>query len=85
METKERICRFILGHISKSTIRDDEDIFATGLVNSMFVMQLVLFVEQEFGISIGGSDLNFDFFRTLDAINGLVTRKLASKNPTVAK
>jgi methoxymalonate biosynthesis acyl carrier protein len=44
-------------------------------VNSMFAMQLVLFVEQEFNISVENEDLELDNFRTINAITNLVERK----------
>ncbi|MEU6371382.1 acyl carrier protein [Streptomyces sp. NPDC046931] len=75
---KAAIREFIIENISESTVGDDEDIFERGLVRSMFVMQLVLFVEQEFGVSITGEDLQFDNFRTVDRIDELVSRKLAT-------
>ncbi|MGV9567632.1 acyl carrier protein [Streptomyces sp. NPDC003480] len=75
---REAIREFILDNISESSVGDDEDIFERGLVRSMFVMQLVLFVEQEFGVSITGEDLQFDNFRTIGRIDELVSRKLAA-------
>jgi methoxymalonate biosynthesis acyl carrier protein len=38
-------------------------------------MQLVLFVEQEFNISVENEDLELDNFRTINAIANLVERK----------
>ncbi|MEU5220620.1 hypothetical protein AB0G79_31060 [Streptomyces sp. NPDC020807] len=78
MDNKAAIREFILENISESTVGDDDDIFERGLVRSMFVMQLVLFAEQEFGISVTGDDLQFDNFRTVNRIDGLITRKLAA-------
>ncbi|MEK8173925.1 acyl-CoA dehydrogenase family protein [Streptomyces sp. M19] len=49
-------------------IADDTDIFSTGLVNSLFVMQLVLFVESEFGLTVEDEDLEMDNFRSVDAV-----------------
>ncbi len=77
MGSKDRIRAFILEHTDQSELRDDEDIFDSGLVRSMFVLQLVLFVEQDFGVSVSGGDLTFDSFRTVNAVNDLVMRKLA--------
>ena len=77
MATKEKIREFILDNVQETEVADDVDIFERGLVRSMFVMQLVLFVEQEFGISVTGDDLQFDNFRTIATIDGLVTRKMA--------
>jgi methoxymalonate biosynthesis acyl carrier protein len=57
-------------------IGEEEDIFALGFVNSLFALQLVLFIEQEFGITVESEDLELDNFRTLVAISNLVDRKV---------
>lgn len=77
-DTRQRIHRFIAEQTATPDLGHDVDIFETGLVRSMFVMQLVLFVEQEFGIAIGGADLDFDAFRSISAVDALVLRKLAT-------
>jgi methoxymalonate biosynthesis acyl carrier protein len=68
---REFVGRFFRGH----ELRDDEDIFASGYVNSMFAMQLVQFVESTFGVAVESEDLDIDNFRTIDAIAALVARK----------
>ncbi|HEX2058860.1 MAG TPA: phosphopantetheine-binding protein [Actinomycetota bacterium] len=57
---------------------DDDDMFATGYVNSMFAMQLVQFVESEFGITVESDDLELDNFRTVSAIASFVERKMGA-------
>jgi acyl carrier protein len=49
--------------------------FASGLVNSLFAMTLVAYLESEFAITIESEDLDRDNFRTVDAISGFVARK----------
>ena len=73
-KTREFVSRFFRGH----ELGDDEDMFATGYVNSMFAMQLVQFVESTFGITVESEDLELDNFRSLNAITALVQRKLAA-------
>jgi methoxymalonate biosynthesis acyl carrier protein len=75
MDTKTRI-RTFLGTRLPGDLRDDDDIFEAGLVNSLFAMQLVLFVEQEFAIQISNEDLERDNFRTVNTITGLVERNV---------
>lgn len=70
---KEFLSRFFRNH----DLQLDEDIFALGFVNSMFAMQLVLFIEQEFQITIDNEDLEFDNFRTINAMTRLIERKTA--------
>ena len=72
-DAKARI-RAFLGTRFPGDLPDDEDIFAAGLVNSLFAMQLVQFVEQEFAIELSNEDLERDNFRTVDSISGLVER-----------
>ncbi len=73
LDTKTRI-RSFLGTRLPGDLTDDEDIFEAGLVNSLFAMQLVLFVEQEFAIQVGNDDLERDNFRSVNSIAGLVER-----------
>ncbi|GCE51348.1 acyl carrier protein [Thermosporothrix hazakensis] len=78
METiKEKIRLFLHRHVAQAGLDDDQDIFAQGFVNSLFAMQLVLFVEKEFEISIEDDDLDIDNFRSVNAIAQLVARKKA--------
>ena len=73
-QLRDFVGRFMRGH----ALRDDEDMFATGYVNSMFAMQLVQFVEGEFGVAVENDDLELDNFRSLNAIAALVERKTAA-------
>ncbi|WP_414529161.1 acyl carrier protein [Nodularia chucula] len=68
---KEFLSRFFRNH----DLQLDEDIFALGFVNSMFAMQLVLFIEQEFQITIENEDLDFANFRTINAMTHLIEMK----------
>jgi methoxymalonate biosynthesis acyl carrier protein len=56
-------------------INDADDIYSQGFVNSLFAMQLVLFLEKEFAITIQDDDLRLDNFRSVNALADLVKRK----------
>src|SRR6266567_9460757 len=70
---------FLAGFFQNIDLQDDQDIFALGFVNSLFAMQLVLFVENGFGIAVEDVDLDIDNFRTINAIVALIERKTASR------
>ncbi|MGV2831533.1 acyl carrier protein [Myxosarcina sp. GI1(2024)] len=76
-ETQARVKTFLSKKIRNYDLQLDEDIFALSFVNSMFAMQLVLFIEQEFQISIENEDLELENFRTIDSISNLIKRKTA--------
>jgi acyl carrier protein len=62
----------------RERISDDDDIFALGFVNSLFAIELVVFLEKTFGIRISNDDLTLDNFRTIRSMAAVVERQLAS-------
>lgn len=78
-DTKKKIRNFLTGFFNSAQVRDDQDFFALGFVNSLFAMQLVLFVEKEFSITVDNDDLNIDNFKSVDAIANLIERKAVSQ------
>jgi acyl carrier protein len=57
------------------TIAPDEDLITQGNIDSVGLMQLVSFIESEFGITITDDDLVIDNFRTLRSIEDFILRK----------
>ena len=76
-EIKQQIRAFLAEHIRRADLPDDEDIFASGYVHSMFAMQLVLFIESQLGVQLSNQDLRLDNFRTLNVMADLLERKRA--------
>ena len=74
-DVKLRIREFFSGFFANVDLQDDSDIFSLGFVNSLLAMQLVVFLEQEFRVSIENDDLDFANFSNINAIANLVGRK----------
>jgi acyl carrier protein len=74
-ETQLKIKEFLSRFFKNHDLQPEEDIFSLGFVNSLLAMQLVAFVEKEFGVAVGDEDLDLDNFRSIDAIAQLVARK----------
>jgi acyl carrier protein len=74
IEVKEQIRAFLSRHI-KSKIEDDQNLFSSGLANSLFAMQLVLFVEKQFKIKVENDDLDLKNFNSVTAIAVFIGRK----------
>jgi acyl carrier protein len=75
-EVKTQIHGFVASRYPQAQIADDDDIFSLGFVNSLFAMELVMFIEKTFDISIPNADLQIRNFRTLTAMAALVDRQL---------
>lgn len=74
---QELIGEFIRTRFPQIEFTDDQDIFSLGFVNSLFAMELVMFVEKTFGFSVPSSELRLDTFRTVESIAALVERQTA--------
>jgi len=73
----ETLQKEILGFLTeriKTDIELDQDLFASGVVSSMFAMQLVVHLEDAYDIAIVGADLKLDNFRTVTGMAALVLR-----------
>ncbi len=71
------ISEFMARAFERDSVPVDEDIFASGFTNSLFAMQLVDFVERQFGVEVDAEDLQIDNFRTVARVAALVERKTA--------
>ena len=58
-------------------LSDDEHLFERGIVDSMGVVELVQFLEDQFGVDIGEDDVTEQNFSTLRSIAKFVVSKRA--------
>jgi acyl carrier protein len=83
-QTQSKIKEFLSRFFKNHDLQPEEDIFALGFVNSLLAMQLVAFVEKEFGVRVEDDDLDLDNFRSINAISGLVAKKSGASAGTGA-
>jgi methoxymalonate biosynthesis acyl carrier protein len=74
---KDQILGFLESRFPDVEIPDTEDIFSLGFVNSLFAMELVMFIEKNFGVTIPNEELRLDNFRTVKSMAELVERRMA--------
>jgi acyl carrier protein len=74
-DAKVKIKGFLSAFFQTAALKEDDDIFALGFVNSLFALQLITWVEKEFGIQIKDEDLYIENFNTIAAIANLVSRR----------
>lgn len=79
-DAKGKIKQFLSRFFRKHELQDDDDIFSLGYVNSLFAMQLVMFLEKEFHIRVDNKDLDIDNFRSINKIVELIERKAGVVN-----
>jgi acyl carrier protein len=78
-EIKNRIRKFIIetSYVPEDQINNDTLIFAQGIFDSMGFIALIDFLEGAFEIKIKDTELLEENFESIDAIAGLIGRKLS--------
>lgn len=78
---RENIREFVSSNLNNFgddiTFTDADNIFRSGLVNSLFAVQLIAFLEKRFGIRIANDDMNIANFSSVDRMVEFVEAKLA--------
>jgi acyl carrier protein len=77
---KETVKRFILSSINFTLLEDDDNLFESGIVNSLFAVQLMTFIEKTFSIEVGTDDLDIENFKSLNATTAFVLKKNGRRN-----
>lgn len=54
----------------KANLRGDEDLLGAGILDSLAILQLVAYIEDEFGFKIPDEDVVFENFQSIDALAG---------------
>jgi len=76
---KETVKRFILSSINITRFDDDDNLFELGIVNSLFAVQLMTFIEKTFSIEVEMEDMDIENFKSLNATTAFVVRKNARR------
>jgi methoxymalonate biosynthesis acyl carrier protein len=74
-DTKTKLRDFIGSFIRNKEFTNSVNIFDSGFVNSMFVMQLILFVEKEFVLTVENEDLDLKNFASIDMLDDFIAKK----------
>lgn len=76
MDVKAKVREFLGKFIAQNEVEDDDNIFQQGLVNSLFAMQLVNYIENEFDVTVNNDELDIENFKSINAITELISSKL---------
>ena len=77
-DIRERVRAFVLGSIAIPNLGDDDDLFESGIVNSLFALQLMTFIEKTFAIDVEVDDLDIANFQSIAAAAGFISAKKAA-------
>ena len=76
---KSRIRAYLKKQVLKVPVEDHESFWETGAIDSLGILQVVLFLESEFGIKVPGKEINSKSFESIDAVAAYVVKRAAPK------
>jgi methoxymalonate biosynthesis acyl carrier protein len=76
-EVPAKIRAFILASINVPNLADDDNLFESGIVNSLFAVEFMTFLEKAFAIEVTMDDLDIANFQSIDAAAAFVLQKKA--------
>lgn len=68
MELKEKLTAIFSQHLNIEVPASDTDLLVTGIIDSLALVELMLRLEQDFGMQIPVDELELENFRSLESI-----------------
>ena len=76
-QIRDHIAKNILFSDNGFTYSDDASFLEEGIVDSLGVMDLILFIEEKFGVSVKDEDITPDNFDSVNKLAGYIQRQSA--------
>lgn len=75
---KEKITDYIISEFysgENMQLATDEDLLNAGLIDSMGLMKIIQFIEEEFDFKVGPEDMTIEHFISVDAMVDYISTK----------
>jgi acyl carrier protein len=72
MDRKTVLVDFIKNEVMRNKnakLNEDEDLLSAGILDSLAILQLVAYIEDQFGIKIPDEDVVFENFQSINALS----------------
>lgn len=72
---KQELREFLTRSFRIHEIKNTDNIFDTGIVHSLFFIQLLIFIEKNFNVELHDGEFDIANLTTIDSIAGLIANK----------
>ena len=76
-----KVTSIVCNTLTLETIAADEDLIDSGMLDSLALVQLMVALEEEFSITIEPEEIDFEDYRSVKSMTGMVKR--ISHEPTL--
>ena len=71
MDRKTALIEFVKNEVMRNKnakLNENEDLLSAGILDSLAILQLVAFIEDQFGIKVPDEDVVFENFQSINAL-----------------
>ena len=79
-EIQQKIVRFLVSATGQASIDGDTELQESGIIDSLMMMDLLVFVETELGLRLEFEDITPDVFETPATISRLIESRIAGQH-----
>jgi len=72
MDRKTALIEFVKNEVMRNKnakLNEDEDLLSAGILDSLAILQLVAYIEDQFGIKIPDEDVVFENFQSINSLS----------------
>jgi acyl carrier protein len=77
-EVKKFIAKNFLFSDDASAVREDQSLMSSGTLDSTGILELIMFVEERFGLKVADEEMLPENFDSVNAIASFIARKRAA-------
>jgi acyl carrier protein len=77
MDRKTVLVEFVKNEVMRNKnakLNEDEDLLSAGILDSLAILQLVAYIEDQFGIKVPDEDVVFENFQSINALTSYLER-----------
>ena len=78
---QEKIIQLFRDRLNVEVPGPEVDLIQAGLLDSLALVELILQLEREFGVTVELDDVDLDHFRTVRAVASYVAQRTAAASP----
>lgn len=71
---KNYICDELAPDIDPEKLPDDFDLLSSGIIDSLSLVRLVVWIEEEYGIPMGDIEITPEDFRSVEKVSAFIAR-----------
>ncbi len=77
-EIKDKLRIFLSRSFSNYLLKDEDNFVEMGIVHSLFIIQIIMFIEKNFKVELEDEDIDLEKLKTINDLYSIVSQKMVN-------